>query len=83
MDVSYQYLRFFLDDDEKLEKIRQVSFMVCTNTVMVNVGLFMLWFKSCFGSAVVSSCKSAFVFIQKSFIRYCIIEICRLVHSCC
>lgn len=25
IDVSYQYLRFFLDDDEKLERIRQVS----------------------------------------------------------
>lgn len=24
VDVSYQYLTFFLEDDEKLEKIRQV-----------------------------------------------------------
>ncbi len=23
VDISYQYLTFFLDDDEKLEKIRQ------------------------------------------------------------
>ena len=25
VDVSYQYLRFFLEDDERLEKIRQVG----------------------------------------------------------
>ena len=25
IDVSYQYLRFFLDDDEKLEQLRQVD----------------------------------------------------------
>jgi tryptophanyl-tRNA synthetase len=24
VDVSFQYLRFFLDDDERLEQIRQV-----------------------------------------------------------
>lgn len=26
VDTSYQYLRFFLEDDEKLEKIKQVCF---------------------------------------------------------
>lgn len=25
IDVSYQYLSFFLDDDEKLEKIKKVA----------------------------------------------------------
>ncbi len=28
VDVSYQYLRFLLDDDEKLEKIRKVGSLV-------------------------------------------------------
>lgn len=28
VDISYQYLTFFLEDDEKLEKIRQVSLNV-------------------------------------------------------
>lgn len=25
VDVSYQYLKFFMDDDEKLERLRDVS----------------------------------------------------------
>lgn len=27
VDVSYQWLRFFLEDDEKLEQLRKVSFI--------------------------------------------------------
>jgi hypothetical protein len=29
VDVSYQYLRFFMDDDERVEQIRQVSVPFC------------------------------------------------------
>ena len=29
VDISYQYLTFFLEDDEKLEKIRQGKRHVC------------------------------------------------------
>jgi tryptophanyl-tRNA synthetase len=28
VDVSYQYLTFFLDDDEQLEQIGQVSYVI-------------------------------------------------------
>ena len=28
VDVSYQYLSFFLEDDEKLEKIRKVNILL-------------------------------------------------------
>lgn len=28
VDISYQYLRFFLEDDERLETIRKVLFYV-------------------------------------------------------
>ena len=29
IDVSYQYLSFFLDDDEKLAKIKKVQSNIC------------------------------------------------------
>ena len=29
VDISYQYLTFFLEDDEKLAQIRQVSCLFC------------------------------------------------------
>ena len=32
VDISYQYLTFFLEDDEKLEKIRQVSSLTLLNS---------------------------------------------------
>ena len=31
MDISYQYLTFFLEDDEKLEKIQKVSVILLQN----------------------------------------------------
>ncbi len=38
IDVSYQYLRFFMDDDERLEQIRQVI------DFLVRIGFFLLKF---------------------------------------
>ena len=29
LDVSYQYLTFFMEDSEKLKHIKEVSFVVC------------------------------------------------------
>ena len=34
IDVSYQYLSFFLDDDEKLEQIKKVWYMNDTTAAM-------------------------------------------------
>ncbi len=42
IDVSFQYLRFFLDDDERLEQIRQVNLFQFRNFYFFNFfkGLF-------------------------------------------
>ena len=39
MDVSFQYLRFFLEDDTKLERIRQVGAVFFFNTAAVRFPL--------------------------------------------
>jgi len=34
VDVSYQYLSFLLDDDQRLEEIRQVGFQSQINSIV-------------------------------------------------
>ena len=41
VDISYQYLTFFLEDDEKLEQIRQVSDEIHLHSTLCNAIFFL------------------------------------------